>query len=55
MTYEEVMQHFNKESLAGALKVSVYTVMRWEGKKIPQHYQLAIQTLTKNKLKADES
>lgn len=55
MKYQEVKDEFKKnEHIASALDISISTVLRWEKKNdIPKLYQLAIQTLTKNKLKAE--
>lgn len=54
MTYSEIISHFKtKEAVAAALGISTATVTRMADKKVAKHYQLAIQTLTKNKLKAD--
>lgn len=54
MKYQDVIEHFgSKEAVAAQLKISIATVFRWSKRGIDRHYQLAIQTLTKNKLKAD--
>ena len=56
MTHEEVIAHYgDKVKAAAAIGVSVQSVINWSkpGAKIPKLTQLAIQTLTKNKLKAD--
>lgn len=54
MTYNEVLDYYKtKEAVAAQLGISVATVFRWK-KTIPKHYQLAIQTLTNNKLKAEK-
>lgn len=57
MTIDEVLKHYDNEIKAAAnIGVSLQTIMNWKAnKKIPRMAQLAIQTLTKNKLKADET
>lgn len=55
MTIDEVLKHYDNEIKAAAnIGVSLQTIMNWKAnKKIPRMAQLAIQTLTKNKLRAD--
>jgi len=55
MTYQDVLKHYaTPERIAADVEVSVQTVAKWKKSgKVPKLYQLAIQTLTKNKLKAD--
>lgn len=56
MTYTEVEAHYGtKEKAAAEIGVSVQTVINWSKPeaKIPRLTQLAIQALTKNKLKAE--
>lgn len=54
MTAAEVVTYYgNKVKAAAALGVHPVTITNWGKSKIPALKQLAIQTLTKNKLKAD--
>jgi hypothetical protein len=55
MTPQEVTNYYgNKIKAAAEIGVSLQTIHNWFSEnKIPRLSQLAIQTLTKNKLKAD--
>lgn len=55
MTPQEVRKHYGSEiKAASEIGVSVTTIRNWlAAGKVPRLKQLAIQTLTKNKLKAD--
>lgn len=54
MTYQEVKEYYGSEIKAAVeIGVSQMTVNTWKRAPIPRLTQLAIQTLTKNKLKAD--
>ena len=54
MTINELITYYGSElKSAASIEVSVTTVRRWiKDDAIPYHMQLAIQTLTKNKLRA---
>lgn len=57
MTVDEVINFYGNETMAAAfIGVSVQTVYNWKSSDsgIPRLTQLAIQTLTKNALKADK-
>ena len=56
MTPKELIDHFKTKVMAAAqCGVSENTIKNWENAgKIPYHRQLAIQVITKNKLKADK-
>ena len=55
MTYAEVIKYYDSEIKAAvAIGVSQATVNTWKRAPIPRLTQLAIQTLTKGKLKAGE-
>jgi hypothetical protein len=55
MTVDEVIKFYGNEVKSAAnVGVSVQTVYNWKTSGIPRLTQLAIQTLTKNKLKADQ-
>jgi DNA-binding transcriptional regulator YdaS (Cro superfamily) len=55
MKYQDLINYYGSEMKAAVgIGVSQATVNNWKRKEaIPQLKQLAIQTLTKNKLKAD--
>jgi len=54
MTYQELKAHYGSDEKAAAeIGVSHATVRKWKANGIPRLTQLAIQTLTKSKLKAD--
>ena len=56
MTYTELITHFGSEiKAAAALGFSQTAIKNWSGVDIPRLSQLAIQTLTENKLLADEN
>jgi predicted site-specific integrase-resolvase len=57
MTPQQVRKHYGSEIKAAAgIGVSVTTIRNWlAAGKIPKLKQLAIQTLTNNKLKADDA
>ena len=56
MTPKDIISHYGtKESAAACVGVSFSTISNWvRNNKIPRKMQLAIQTLTKNKLVADK-
>ena len=56
MKISEVLEHYRGEVRAAAyIGVSYQTILNWKAKnEIPRLAQLAIQTLTKNKLIADK-
>lgn len=56
MKIDEAIDYFkSKVLLAGMLGVSVQTITNWKNSgKVPKIAQLAIQTLTRNKLKASD-
>jgi DNA-binding XRE family transcriptional regulator len=56
MTYKQVLDYYGtKEKAAAEIGVSVQTVINWEKSgNIPRITKLAIQTLTKGKLKAEK-
>ncbi len=55
MTFDQVFKFYNKEWQTAAyhLAVTTQTLYNWKQNGIPGHRQLAIETLTKGKLKAD--
>lgn len=54
MTHEELINHFGSEIKAAVeIGVSQMTINNWKRNGVPRLMQLAIQALTKNKLKAD--
>ncbi len=55
MTYQEVKEFYKSDEKAAVeIGVSHATVRKWKANGIPRLTQLAIQVLTKNKLKAGE-
>ena len=54
MTINEIITYYGSELQAAAtIEISISTIRRWiKDDVIPYHMQLAIQTLTKNKLRA---
>jgi hypothetical protein len=56
MTYQELKEYYKTDEKAAAeIGVSHATVRKWKANGIPRLTQLAIQLLTKNKLKAGKS
>jgi DNA-binding transcriptional regulator YdaS (Cro superfamily) len=56
MTTQDLIEYYgSKIKAAAALGVSLTTINNWEKKGIPHIKQLAIQTITKGKLKAETS
>jgi transposase len=55
MKINEIIEHYgNRLKAAAEIGVSITTIDNWvNNDKVPRLSQLAIQTLTKNKLKAD--
>lgn len=55
MTYKDLLKLYGSDiKIAANIGFSITAVKSWTGKSIPRISQLAIQTITKNKLKADE-
>lgn len=56
MTPQEVVQHYGTQIKAAAeIGVTEQSIKNWvKAEKMPRIYQLAVQTLTKGKLKADD-
>lgn len=56
MTYNELIDHYgNQMKAAAAIGVSLNAVKKWAAQdRVPRLTQLAIQTVSKNKLRADE-
>lgn len=54
MTYDQIRDYYGSEIKAAVcIGVSQATVNKWKREPIPRLTQLAIETLTKGKLKAD--
>ena len=55
MNFVQMLKFYNQDRLAASyhLSVTTQTLRNWEQNGIPGHRQLAIETLTKGKLKAD--
>lgn len=53
MTYQDIIQFYETEIKAAvAIGVSQATINNWKRKGVPRLKQVAIQAITKNKLKA---